>query len=426
MRTFHQNRDFMDRRYYDRYNNLLSKLDYTYRGYNVKNLIPGYLTCMFTDDPLAGRDVFKAFYEGIQFADVSQVLNTSKGTVISYLINRTDYKDLAESVQKQYPDSDITCLETINRAKYSPLGFSYFNHFLKALRIVFTRSVNESFMTKLFLVALLTNLFNQVKYLDRVKCPANIKNYICFNSAYRGESLLTLYFKKNGVETFTLQHGIFCDFKQLIPFDIINLDNLIADKVMCWGQSTVDYLHSKGFDESRLILAGNSKYKDAEITHVDQSFKKCLVLLGRSVYIPSNDKLLALLLEFNRKHNNQILFYLKKHPFVVDTEHKAFASLADNMFFVGREHSVQEVLRSDLVDFTIAVNTTAYYESLALGKVSLRWSESENEEFFGMDDKFYDLKGLEQRIEAFKDKTESEVRTEMKNVIKYVFNPELS
>ncbi|SHE54108.1 hypothetical protein [Dysgonomonas macrotermitis] len=415
----------MDTRFYDRYNNLLSKLDYSYKGYNLKNLVPGYLTCMFTDDPLTGRDVFKGFYQGVQFVDVSKVLQTDKSTVISYLIDRKDYGDLAESVKKLYPDSGITCIETLGHARYSVFSISYIGHLLKAFRIVFTRSIKESFTTKLFLVALLTNLLNQVKYLERIKCPANIKRYICFNSAYKEESLLTLYFKKRGIETITLQHGIFCDFKQIIPFDIINLDNLIANKVMCWGQSTVDYLKTKGFDDSRLMLMGNPKYKDAVITHVDQSFTKCLVLLGRSVYIPSNDKLLALLQEFNRKHNNRILFYLKKHPFVVDSEHKAFASLADNMFFVGREHSVQEVLRSDLVDFTIAVNTTAYYESLALGKISLRWSESENEDFVGMDDKFYDLKGLEEKIEVFKSKPEPEIRQEMKDVIKYVFNPDL-
>ena len=110
----------------------------------------------------------------------------------------------------------------------------------------------------------------------------------------------------------------------------------------------------------------------------------------------------------------------------MDVEHKSFASISDNMIFLGREHSVQEVLRSDMVNFTIAVNTTAYYESLALGKISLRWSESENEEFIGMDDKFLNLPEFETKLDEFAEKPESEIRQEMKNIIKYVFNPELS
>lgn len=414
----------MDVRFYDRYKSLISNLDYTYRGYNIKYLIPGYLTCLFTDDPIVGRDVFKGFYKSTSFFDLSKILQTRKETAITFLINRKDYEDLAVSLQQYYSDSDITCIESLQQVKCSPFSWSYLKHLTKAFRIIFGRSVKESLMTKIYLVSILTNLFNQIRFLDKVKCPDNLKRYICFNTAYKEESLLTLYFKQKNIETITLQHGIFCDFKDMIPFDIINLDNLISDKILCWGQSTADYLKTKGFEESRFIMMGNPKYKCSKITHVNQSFKKCLVLLGRSVYIPSNDSLLGLLQKFNKKHNNQILFYIKKHPFVVDAEHKQFASIADNMFFVGREHSVQEILKSDMVDFTIAVNTTAYYESLAVGKLSFRWSDAENEDFVGMDDKFYDLSEFEGLIKKYQIQNEESVREEMQSVINYVFKAE--
>lgn len=416
----------MDKRYYNRYKSLLEKLNYTYKGYNIKHLVPGYFTFLFNDDAISARDVFKEFYIGTQITDLSKVLDSKFDSVISFLIDRDDYKDLANSVKAIYPDSSIVKLSGLPNKKVSFLSFSYIRHLLKATKLIFTRSIKESFMTKLFLVGLITKLFNQIHALEKTSCPENIKRYICFNAAYKEESLLTLYFKNRGIETISMQHGIFCDFKLIIPFDYINFDNMIADKLLCWGQSTVDYLTSKGIDQSRLILMGNPKYKDLTINHVDQSFTKCLVLLGRAIYIPSNEKLLLLLKEFNKKHNNKILFYIKKHPFLMDVEHKSFASISDNMIFLGREHSVQEVLRSDMVNFTIAVNTTAYYESLALGKISLRWSESENEEFIGMDDKFVNLSEFESKLKEFSEKPETEVRQEMKDIIKYVFNPELT
>ena len=415
----------MDKTYYNRYKSLLEKLNYTYKGYNVKYLVPGYFTFLFSDDAISAREVFKEFYISTQFKDLGQVLDTKSSSVISFLIDRDDYQDLANSVKSIYPDSSIVKLSALPNKKVSFLSFSYFKHLAKAFKLIFGHSIDESFMTKLFLVGLLTKLFNQINILEKAQCPENIKRYICFNAAYKEESLLTLYFKNRGIETISMQHGIFCDFKLMIPFDYINFDNMIADKLLCWGQSTVDYLTSKGIDKSRLILMGNPKYKDLTISHIDQSFTKCLVLLGRAIYIPSNDKLLSLLKDFNKKHNNKVLFYIKKHPFLMDVEHKSFASISDNMIFLGREHSVQEVLRSDMVNFTIAVNTTAYYESLALGKISLRWSESENEEFIGMDDKFVNLSEFETKLNEFSQKPEEEVRQEMKEIIKYVFNPEL-
>lgn len=415
----------MDKRYYNRYTDLIGKLDYTYKGYNLKYLLPGYLTWVFDDYALSARDVFKEFYQGTQLYDLTKVVQIPKNTIISYLINRSDYHDLATAAQKSYPDSEVVNIESLSKTKISPFRFSYLKHLCKAFKVAFTSSVNEPFMTKLFLVGLITKIFNYIQLVEQTEVSKSVERYVCFNSAYKEESLLTLYFKKRDIETVTLQHGIFCDFKMVIPFDYINLGNLIADKVLCWGQSTVDYLVSKGFDKSRLILMGNPKYIDTQIDSVNQSFKKCLVLLGRQIYVPSNDKLLALLKEFNKNHNNQILFYIKKHPFLMDSDHKSFASIADQMIFLGKEHSVQEVLRSDFVDFTIAVNTTAYYESLALGKVSLRWSESENEEFYGMDDKFLSIEEFETKLKEFQEKPEAEIRKEMKEVIKYVFNPDL-
>lgn len=415
----------MNTRYYDRYTDIINKLDYVYKGYNLKYLLPGYLTWAFDDYALSARDVFKEFYLGTQLYDLSSVVRLNKTTVITYLINRSDYRDLAVAAQNYYTNSEVVNIESLPRKRSAVFSIAYIKNLFKAFRLAFTRSVNEPFMTKLFLVGLITKVFNYVHLLEKYEAPSSVEQYVCFNSAYKEESLLTLYYKKRGVETITLQHGIFCDFKQVIPFDYINMGNLIADKILCWGKSTIDYLSSKGFDDSRFILMGNPKYKSTNIDAVNQSFRKCLVLLGRQIYIPSNGKLLALLREFNENNNNQILFYLKKHPFLMDSDHKEFASISNNMIFLGKEHSVQEVLRSDLVDFTIAVNTTAYYESLALGKVSLRWSESENEEFVGMDDKFSDIEGFETKLNEFKLKDGEEIKKEMKDVIRYVFNPDL-
>lgn len=225
----------MDKRYYNRYKSLLEKLNYTYKGYNVKHLVPGYFTFLFSDDAISARDVFKEFYIGTQITDLSKVLDTKSSSVISFLIDRDDYKDLANSVKSIYPDSSIVKLSGLPNKKVSFLSFSYLKHLLKASKLVFTRSINESFITKLFLIGLITKLFNQISVLDKVPCPQNIQRYICFNAAYKEESLLILYFKNRGIETISMQHGIFCDFKLIIPFDYINFDNMIADKLLFWG-----------------------------------------------------------------------------------------------------------------------------------------------------------------------------------------------
>lgn len=418
----------IDNSLYNKYKALKEKLNYTYKGYNLQHLIPGYLNYIFAGENPSARDVAKEFYVGLKSIDFRKMFDMDTPVIISYLIERSDYRDLANAAKEQCPRAEVVGLFVLPKVSFSPFRFYYLKHFLKAFGLVFSRSLASGFMTKLYLVALITKLFNQIRLINKVENYSHIKQYVCFNSAYKEESLITEFFNRRNVETISLQHGIFCDFKLLIPFDYINFDNLLAQKVLCWGQSTIDYLKAKGIDRSRLILAGNPKYKDVKIdaTRIDRSFTRCLVLLGRGIYTKTNDKLLALLKEYNDKHkDNKILFYLKKHPFLLDSDHKSFASVDNNMIFIGKEHSVQEVLRSDLVNFTISVNTTAYYESLALGKISLRWAEFENEEFFGMDDKFEDLSGFEEKLSLYRQMPAEKIKEEIENVIRYVFNPQL-
>ena len=408
---------------YDRYKRIKDKLNYTYKGYNLKNLIPGYLNFLFDDLTPSLRDVIKAFYVSRTILDLRKVFCIQSPTLITYLINRTDYKNLAYAAKSFYYDSDVVNLSELPTIKKPFISFSYVGYLLKASRIVFSRSLGLPMRSKLYLSAILINLFYQINLLEKLKPVKNINRYICFNSAYKEECMLTTFFNKQGIETITLQHGIFCNYKSFVPFDYINFDNFIAAKMLCWGQSTIDYLTANGIDKSRLMLVGNLKYKNLKIDKINQNMGKCLVLLGRGLYVDTNNKLLEILTDYNKQHDPGVIFYIKKHPFLMDEEHKQFADISNNIIFLGREYSVEETLKSSLVDFSIAVNTTAYYESLALGKPCLRWTESENEEFFGMDDKFDSLEGLKEKIMALKTADESVVRKEMQDVIKYIFNP---
>jgi hypothetical protein len=409
---------------YDRYLQLKEQFDYQYKGYNLKQFIPGYLNFVFDGYIPSARTVAKAFHQSRKFLDIRKTLAVRSSVVITYLIKRADYRNLALAAQSYYTGSEVVDLPDLPELKKSFFSLPYICRLLKAFFIVFTRRTGLPLLAKCYLIAVLTRIFNQIALLESVKCSDNIRRYVCFNSAYREESVLTAYFNKRGIETITLQHGIFCRFKALIPFDYINFDNFIAQKMLCWGQSTIDFLTANGVDANRLILMGNLKYKGLKIDKVNQSFQKCLVLLGRALYLKTNDKLLETLSEYNKQHNGEIIFYIKKHPFLLDEDHKCFADITNNLIFLGREHSAEEVLKSSMVDFSIAVNTTAYYESLALGKPCLRWTEAENEEFYGMDDQFVSLKELDTRITALKTMDASIIKKEMQGVIRYIFNAE--
>lgn len=415
----------MDKTFYDNYKTIKAKLDYTYKGYNLQSLVPGYLNFVFDGIVPSNRDVVKGFYKSFSSIDLRKIPSIKAKTIITYLIGRQDYKNLALATQEYYTDSQVVDLSLLPTVRFSLLNPFYIWHLLKSLRIVFTRNVGSSIRERLSIIAILTLIFNQIRLLEKAKSSGSINQYICFNSSYKEESLLTLYFNKRKIETITLQHGIFCNYKQLIPFDYINFENRQAQKVLAWGQATIDYFTANGIDSSGIIMFGNAKYKTIRIDKIHQSFKSCLVLLGRGLYIDTNNKLLSMLTEYNKKHNNSIVFYIKKHPFLFDEEHRQYANISNQLIFLGKEHPAEEVLKSSLVDFSISVNTTAYYESLALGKPCLRWTEAENEDFFGLDDKFENIDEFESKLNILKTMDQNIILRDTKNVIRYIFNTDL-
>lgn len=415
----------MDQTNFINYKNIKNQFDYNYKGYNLKSIIPGYLNLVFDGNIPSKKDIFKAFLGSYEMHNLRQIVRSDHNTLITYLIDRTDYKDLANAAKQLNSDVEVVNIGQIETIKKIPFSFSYIKNFWLALWIIFSRKIGNGFSNKMYFVFLTIKIFNQINLVEK-ETNTNIKKYISFNSAYREEAILTTYFNKQNIETITMQHGIFCDFKLKIPFDIINHENLLATKLLCWGQSTVDYLAPKGIDASRCILEGNLKYRDVIVDKVSQTFSKCLVLLGRGNYIDTNNKLLKVLSEYNKEKGQPIIFYIKKHPFLPDQEHKQFADISNKMIFLGKEHSVQEVLESSMVDFSIAVNTTAYYESLVLGKPCLRWTEEENEDFYGMNDKFENIDQFLERISELKNLPPDEIKKQVKEIIKYIFNPNLS
>lgn len=415
----------MDQTNFINYKTVKEKFNYIYKGYNLKYIIPGYLNFVFDNRKITAKDTILAFLKSYEIFDLTKLLSLKCSILITFLIKRNDYLELAKATQLLFKDSEVVNIESLPYKKFMPFGLTYIKHFWLATYLIFAKKIGSNFITKLYYIALTIKIFNLIKLVEKQK-ETTISKYICFNSAFREEAILTLFFQKRKIETISMQHGIFCDFKSRIPFDIINEENFIADKLLCWGQWTVDYLTQKlGIDRSRLILEGNPKYKNIEIGKINQDFKHCLVLLGRGYYLATNNKLLEVLTEFNQKHNNAIVFYIKKHPFLPDEEHREFANIEHNIIFLGKEHSTKDVLVSELVDFCIAVNTTAYYESLAMGKPCLRWTEEENEDFYGMDDKFENLHQLELKIDEFRNMSPETIHAQIKEVTKYVFNPYL-
>lgn len=410
---------------YNRLNKVLTQCgNKSILGYSLKALIASELVYLIYQRYKPFRQLHKislsTFFAQISVAFNYQLLfETCKQfkCILTVLHKREDHVEFMQQIQQQIPDSTIFYnhnISLIRHFKLSHIVIAFYN--IMPLR-------GLSLKEKIHIIIILIKYLNTLDHLEKLFkafVPAMFK-FVAFNGPYKNDAILTEFFHKIKVPTFSIQHGIYYEYKSFIPYDIINYLFVNTDKILCWGKESVRVLKKYRIEEKKLVIAGNPKYEDVEIKKINTNFKTGLVLLGRFIYHKENISLLKVLKKI--KTNTGIGFIIKPHPSLLS--HKIWpAYLAicnESNFEIQEKGLLTKILDSNQFDFSIAYNTGAYIESYIFGKVSLRYSINENETVEGIDDKFLNESEFEERISYFKNKASDELNKDIFQMVDDVF-----
>jgi hypothetical protein len=249
--------------------------------------------------------------------------------------------------------------------------FSY-DRLSKAIRI--TKQISElNFSGKVYLTAAIYNHLLMIDDLEK-NMKASIEKYVSFSCVMGIEHLMTQYFKKRGVPTYNLQHGVtFIYEKNLV--DELEYHNIISDYHLAWGSYTRDELLKNGFAQDQVLTAGYPR-KKLGIALKAPKGKNCLVFLSRKDFNAANLELLEKLAAFQDITKEDFHFRFKLHPSLNEQEYKEIIRKDyknANFSVVCGNNTLQEILSGSDVDFCIVVNSTAYYECYMFGIPTLRF-----------------------------------------------------
>lgn len=199
-----------------------------------------------------------------------------------------------------------------------------------------------------------------------------VKKYLCMFNALFLESILTQYFKNIGVPTYSLDEGVHFIYKTNTPVDSIQYENMQTDTLLCWGQYTKDEYESFGISSDRVVVGGYPLIvKKAPFIKKDR-ITNVVLLLARSIFDASNINMLRELSTFSNKYK----FYIKLHPSLLLEKYKVLAH-DFGMIIVDKNTTIQECLNNNDFDISVAINTTAYYESFLQGLPCMRYSDGQ-------------------------------------------------
>ncbi|MBU1437769.1 MAG: hypothetical protein KJ930_08100 [Gammaproteobacteria bacterium] len=243
----------------------------------------------------------------------------SGGDLYGWSIDRSDYKVLASGYQKKLGgDFDSICLSG-NIVGW--VFFFSFSAFFNAAKIAFT--ANKSGVKKrLFLFSACFQSMNFLEFLrQRFKNP-NTSRYLSFNSSYDYESVFTLYLRSKGIPTFTMQHGVYYQFKGKIPFEMIGMYFSTAETFLAWGDFTVNEINHYLAPATEMVVFGHPVYSARTVKKCHSpSSRNILILLPRVTYTEEIFSFLDILID---ERFRQYEFTLRLHPSlaVSEVEHK--------------------------------------------------------------------------------------------------------
>ena len=303
----------MSKSNYEKYKELKTLFDFEYRGFNMGQLMGSEIAGQVYS--LERFSVVPSIKNSLKYFDLSSFMNEiNSKNIITYTYDRDDYLELCYSYISQLRLKEYK-LKIIPKK----MGKVTINlvHIYKSL-VFFFKLKDLEFKIKINLLSYLITSKNTIDALlkSTIHLP---ENYYSFNSSDGVETFITLYYKQKGVNTYSFQHGMYFNFLEPIPVDVINFENFVADKMLCWGRYSVDEMRKFGINKSRLILFGNPKYNQINpYSRSNTTFKRCLVSLSRRQYNEGNYKLLKIV----QSIKSDIVFDIKLHPSLDITEYK--------------------------------------------------------------------------------------------------------
>ena len=371
---------------FDKYKKAKKSLQYDYKSYPMENILSLEIIAL-----IYAKKSFKLKELGYFLLTQSIKIDTKETVLFSIgSYKRSDYYEILKFVRKDIKSS-LVDLSTIQKTfKFSPKSIIIsFVH-------IFKNAHGFSITEKISLASTMTYMLNIIDDLEKNKIEC-VENFCSFCSNLNYEAILNYYFQKHNIPTYTLQHGLWFIYDKY-PIDLVAYENLVADKLLCWGKYTKYEFSEFGIDDNKLVVSGYPR-NTLKLKTKENNKIKILVLFARIQYHENNLLIIDILKELKPKTDIKIEF--KLHP---SLDYKIYESLAKkNSFAMADNQTIKKLMENNNYAFSIVYNSTAYYDSYMNNCISLRFRDDEADNSIDVwDDSFSNFLELEKKIEYFK------------------------
>lgn len=374
--------------FFDKYKVAKSLLGLNYKGYPIDKIVAiDIVSLIYNKKQFCLRELVNLFS--------TRRINVPKDNEVLYSIGnykRIDYYELLSFVRTDI-DSKLLDLSLVDRTFCLS-----FKNIYQAFRLVFRNDISLGFLSKLSLLASVTYSMNVIDYLES-QSVSKTRIFCSFCSNLGDEAILDYYFQKQKVPTYTLQHGLWFLF-DTPPIDVITYENLVSNKLLCWGQYTKDEFVKYGIDESRLIVAGYpKKIRPLMALKPNKRKQRIIIFFARVIFDANNLELISLITNINQDVDVEF----KLHPSLCTEKYKTLANQYG--FKLAPSGTIQDLLSKGRYDYSISYNSTAYYDSYINNCISFRYKDKDADNSIDvLDDSFSSIQEFNDKMALIQEK----------------------
>lgn len=166
------------------------------------------------------------------------------------------------------------------------------------------------------------------------------------------ENLIAQYCKKLGINTVTMQHGLYVEYKNLDTINKINYENVVSDYLLAWGRNTCQ-LVAKYNKEVELIICGKPELQMSGSKDAERESNYILAVLDQWIFDNENKQMLRILFDYSSK--KKLPLRIKFHP---SNNKKEYIDEFPNLV---------EGADTKAAKFVVGHTTSLIYEAMRLG-----------------------------------------------------------
>ena len=204
---------------------------------------------------------------------------------------------------------------------------------------------------------LFTRLCQYYMVLKKV-CEIDTKALVFFADMQPVEDLIAQYGNACGIQTITLQHGLYVDYGSFNTVNVINYLHQPSKMFLAWGDETARLIR-KYHPETDVRVCGKPVIYDSPNRGEDSRSGYFTVVLDQRIFDDQNVQLLRLLEEYARSESKSM--NIRFHP---SNDRRYYRSL-------GVEFTEDLPLASS--DFVVGHTSSLIYETLQMGIPSFRY-----------------------------------------------------